>query len=614
MVRSFVVRSLAFLVLAAAARATTVAWAAGHPHVIVVLADDAGAGDFSFTGNTNLATPVIDGLARDGASLERFFVQPVCAPTRAEFLTGRWHQRGGVRGVSLGQERLDPGERTIAEVFRAAGYATGCIGKWHLGTQGPHHPRARGFDHFVGFTEGHWGDYFDPPLEENGTFVTGTGFIADVIAEKTVAFIDDCRRTDPARPFFCHVAFNTPHSPMDVPDADWDRFRDRPVPLRGSAGANEDLPFTRAALAMVENLDRNLGRILAALDRHGIADDTIVVFFSDNGANSPRWCRGLRGRKGTVDEGGVQSVCCLRWPGRIAAGTRIDSLAGAIDLLPTLAGLAGVPIAAPRPLDGLDLSPLLLASDGAAAIAERAQARPLFAAWNGRVSVRTADHRLDGNGRLYDMRADPGQTTDLAESHAAERARLQGLVEAFTREVTALQPRLLPERFFVGHPAWPRTELPARDGAGQGGIVRSGRAPNASHFTRWTAPADAITWTVDVVTAGRYEAVLWYTCPPADAGATVRLSALPDAGGDRADAPGGGAPVTATITPGWDPPANRGDDRVERDSESFEKEFRPLSLGTIDLAAGPQTLRLEAVAIPGRSVADVRRLVLVPRP
>lgn len=604
-------RRFALAVAFLAFHPATVLADAAHPHVIVFLADDAGAGDFSFTGNTNLSTPVIDGMARDGARLDRFFVQPVCAPTRAEFLTGRWHQRGGVRGVSLGQERLDPGERTMAEVFRDAGYATGCFGKWHLGTQGPHHPRARGFDTFVGFTEGHWGDAFDPPLEADGSFIQGDGYIADVIARRTVDFIARCRQADPARPFFCHVAFNTPHSPMDVPDAEWERFRDRPIPLRGSDGPAENLPFTRAALAMVENLDANVGRVLAALDHHGIADDTIVVFFSDNGANSPRWCDGLRGRKGTVDEGGVRSVCCLRWPGRIKAGTRIAAICGAIDLLPTLGGLAGIPLAPPRPLDGIDLAPLLTATPDAAAVAERASRRALFAAWNGKVSVRTDRHRLDGSGRLYDMATDPGQTTDVAAAEPDEAARLRALVDAFRREVVAIDPPPVPERFFVGHPAWPRTELPARDGRAHGAITRSGRAPNASHFTGWATADDAITWDVDVVEPGRYEAFLWYTCPPDDAGATVRLAAIRDS--DAAPA-GGGAALTATIGPGWDPPLNRGDDRVERDSEGYEKEFRPLSLGVIELAAGPQSLRLDAVTVPGRSVADVRRLVLVPVP
>src|SRR6185436_8125248 len=139
-----------------------------RPNVVVFLADDAGWGDYGHNGNATVRTPHIDSLARDGARFERFFVSAVCAPTRAEFLTGRYHSRGGVRGVSTGQERLDLGEKTVADAFKAAGYVTGAFGKWHNGSQWPYHPMARGFGEYFGYTSGHWGEYFDPPLEENG--------------------------------------------------------------------------------------------------------------------------------------------------------------------------------------------------------------------------------------------------------------------------------------------------------------------------------------------------------------------------------------------------------------------------------------------------------------
>ena len=183
------------------------------PNVLVILADDAGWGDFSFVGNTNLATPAIDSLARGGATLSRFFVQPVCAPTRAEFLTGRYHPRSGVRGVSLGLERMAADERTVADMFQSAGYTTGCFGKWHNGTQWPYHPRARGFATFVGFTEGHWGTYFNPLLEFDGELLRDHGYIADRITDHALTFIDrSCTQAAPA-PFFCFVSLNTPHSP-----------------------------------------------------------------------------------------------------------------------------------------------------------------------------------------------------------------------------------------------------------------------------------------------------------------------------------------------------------------------------------------------------------------
>lgn len=148
--------------------AVTCAWAADRPNVVILLADDAGWGDTSFSGNRQLATPNIDSLARTGAHFDRFFVQPVCSPTRAEFLTGRYHPRLGVRGVSTGQERMNLDEKTFADSFKAAGYVTGIFGKWHNGSQWPYHPLARGFDTFWGYTSGHWGSISTPPRAQRG--------------------------------------------------------------------------------------------------------------------------------------------------------------------------------------------------------------------------------------------------------------------------------------------------------------------------------------------------------------------------------------------------------------------------------------------------------------
>src|SRR5436190_13585626 len=311
-----------------------------RPNVIVILSDDQGWGDFSINGNKNLKTPNLDALARRGAMFDRYYVQPVCSPTRAEYLTGRYHPRTGVRGVSTGLERLNLNEITIAQILRALGYRTGAFGKWHNGSQWPYHPNARGFEEFYGFTSGHWGEYFDPPLEHNGRPVRGKGYIADDFTDKAIAFIEKQRN----EPFFCYVAYNTPHSPFCVPDEDWNRFKDRPIEQRGADGKKEDLAVTRCVLAMCENLDRNVGRILEKLDELNLADDTIVIFFCDNGPNSVRWNGGMRGRKGSTDEGGVRSPCFVRWPAKINAGTNIPQIAGAIDLLPTLAGLLQAPL------------------------------------------------------------------------------------------------------------------------------------------------------------------------------------------------------------------------------------------------------------------------------
>src|SRR3954453_8570495 len=184
-----------------------------RPNIVIILADDQGWGDLSVNGNTNLSTPNIDSLARDGAQFDRFFVCPVCSPTRAAFLTGPYHPRGGVWSTSTGGERLDLDEKTIGDAFKGAGYATAAFGKWNNGAGCPHHPNARGFDEYYGFSSGHWGEYFDPPLEHNGQPVRAKGYIADDLTAHAIEFIEQHR----AQPFLCYIPFNTPHSPWAVP-------------------------------------------------------------------------------------------------------------------------------------------------------------------------------------------------------------------------------------------------------------------------------------------------------------------------------------------------------------------------------------------------------------
>ena len=192
------------------------------PNIVVILTDDQGWGDLSINGNKNLDTPNIDRLADEGITLENFYVCQVCAPTRAEFLTGRYYPRTGVSGVSTGQERLNYDETTIADVFKKAGYATGAFGKWHNGTQPPYHPINRGFDEYYGFTSGHWGYYFSPPLDHNGQRVRGKGYVVDDFTSKAIEFIE----TNEKSPFFCYVPYNTPHSPMVISERFYGKFRD----------------------------------------------------------------------------------------------------------------------------------------------------------------------------------------------------------------------------------------------------------------------------------------------------------------------------------------------------------------------------------------------------
>lgn len=558
------------------------------PNVVVILSDDQAWGDLSVTGNKNLSTPNIDSLARDGAMFDRFFVCPVCSPTRAEFLTGRYHSRGGVRGVSEGLERLNLDERTIADTFTANGYATGAFGKWHNGSQAPYHPNSRGFEEYYGMTAGHWPNYFDTILDHNGSFTKGKGYVVDDLTDHAMAFMEKNK----TKPFFCYLPYNSPHSPMQVPDKYWEKFSHMDPVMKNADPAQEDLGMTRAALAMCENIDWNVGRVLKKLDDLKLANDTIVLYFSDNGPASARWNGGMRGRKGSTDEGGIRSPLMIRWPGHIAGGTKVTQIAGAIDLLPTLANLAGIPLDSKKPLDGKVLTPLLTGKAPATW-----PDRMIFSTNNKKVSVRTQQYRLDDQGRLYDMVADPSQTRDVSGAEAAVASKLKKAVAEWSAEVF---PFAGPEDrpFPVGYSKL--TWLPARDGRPAGGVARSNKYPNSTFFTNWTSKEGEMSWDVEVGKAGEFDVAVEYTCAPGDIGSTIEMSLL-------------GKSTRAKVAAAFDPPLQGAtNDRVVR-IEGYYKEFKPLSLGRVALPAGRGKLTLRATEISGKQVADVFSVMLTRR-
>jgi arylsulfatase A-like enzyme len=558
-----------------------------RPNVIVILTDDQGWGDLSCHGNTNLSTTHLDSLARVGARFDRFFVAPVCAPTRAEFLTGRAHPRSGVLGVSEGKERMNLDERTIAEDFRAAGYRTACYGKWHNGTQYPYHPLARGFQEFYGFTAGHWGHYFDPPLEHDGRRVKGQGYLVDDLTDRAIQFIESNQQQN----FFLYLAIPTPHTPMQVPDKYWQRHKDRKYSMSAPEEEGEDINFTRAAMAMVENIDDNVGRVLNRLDQLKLSRRTILVFFSDNGPNSYRWNAGMKGRKGSTDEGGVRSPLFISWPGKIPSGKLIPQICTAVDLLPTLADLAEVPLTKRQPLDGVSLKPLLSGEKVSLG------PRTIFSHWSGMISARTQQYRLDAKGHLFDMVADPEQTRDLSEQLPEVTKQLSAQIDQWKQEV--LGSRVNPLRpFTVGHPDRHETTLPARDGIPRGQVRRSSKAPNCSYFTGWTDSGDTITWKVDVLEAGRFAVDMYYTCPESSVGTQIELQMADHI-------------IKQEVILANNPPLiGSQQDRVSRTTESYVKDFKPMSLGVIELPFGTGSLTLRAPEIVGTEGVDVKMLVL----
>ena len=566
-----------------------------RPNVVVFLSDDQGWGDFSINGNQNLSTPNIDGLAAGGASFDRFYVCPVCSPTRAEFLTGRYYPRGGVYSTSAGGERLNTDVKTIADAFRSAGYATAAFGKWHNGMQYPYHPCGRGFDLFYGFCSGHWGNYFDPIVEQNGRLVKGDGFLVDDCTERAMQFMDKSVSED--KPFFVYLPYNTPHSPMQVPEQFYKPFANAKLIDRATQPEKEDLAHTRAALAMCENIDWNVGRVLKKLDAMALSDNTIVVYFCDNGPNGDRFNGGMKGRKGSTDEGGVRSPLFVRWPKRIAAKTKVAPISSAVDIMPTLMEMAGIDSNPTKPLDGMSLQPLLI-PDSNKAKQEAWPDRILFSYWNKKLSVRNQRFRLDHKGKLFDMVNDPKQTTPVNDSHAEVAAELSMAGKKWLEDVNPIDRDAPPERPFpVGHPDFSVTQLPARDAVTTGNIKRSNKYPNCSYFSNWTSTDDMIQWPVEVIQEGEFKVTLYYACKETDIGCEFEL------GLNEHKLPFQIVDAHEVVDQGAE------HDRVPR-VESFVKDFKPVTVGSIRLDQGFGNLTLKANVIPGDSAIEFRLLLL----
>ena len=558
-----------------------------RPNVIIILTDDMGWGDLSRNGNPNIETPNIDRIGENGAAFENFYVQPVCSPTRAELLTGRYAFRSGVYSTSAGGERMDLDERTIADIFKDAGYRTAAYGKWHNGMQYPYHPNGRGFDDFYGFCSGHWGHYFSPMLERNGAIVErGNGFVIDDFTDRGLEFME----AEPDRPFFLYLPYNTPHTPAQVPERNWAKFRDRPLTAIGNEKTEADRNKTRALLSMCQNIDENVGRIHRKLEELGIAENTILLFFSDNGPIPSRWNGGMKGGKGTIHEGGVRSPLLMQWPGTIPAGSTVEQLMAVTDLLPTLTDMCGIAEGPTKPLDGRNVKASILSES------EPLTDRYVLADWHDRVSLRNQRFRYVVGEGLYDIENDRRQTTVVSDRFPEVTTEMEARLADFRAQKAAELPEIDERPYPLGHPDAHITQVPARDGVAHHNIERSNRYPNCSFFTNWTDLQDSITWSVDVVEPGAFAVHLYYSCPSGDEGSDIQLRV-------------GASQLTASLTEAHDAPLFGMDrDRFPR-IESYVKQWKRTTLGTIDLAAGASEISLKATAIPGDTVMDFRLLL-----
>ncbi|HEX4147794.1 MAG TPA: sulfatase-like hydrolase/transferase [Pirellulales bacterium] len=341
------------------------------PNFIFVLVDDLGYGDLGCYGSPDMATPNIDRLAREGVKLTDFYANaPVCSPTRCGFITGRWQQRVGLEwamGSTAQQQRregdnwvdepdihalgLPTGEVTIASLLKSAGYATGVFGKWHLGYKAQYNPTRRGFDEYFGTLLGH-ADYYrhtyvdgTRELREGEQAVEVPGYLTDLLNRRAVEFV----RRHAREPFLLYLPHQAVHAPYQPPG--------RPDPAVSKAHMNDGDRATYAS--MLRKVDEGLGLLLAELDRQGLRGDTLVVFSSDNGGahfsdNTP-----LFNGKQSLWEGGIRVPCLLRWPGRLPAGKVVGQPGITMDLSATFLAAAGARASADRPLDGIDLLPIL---------------------------------------------------------------------------------------------------------------------------------------------------------------------------------------------------------------------------------------------------------------
>ncbi len=524
-----------------------------------------GWGDVNANNNESVHTPVLNRLKSESLSFDRFYVCPLSAPTRAEMLTGRYFLRTGVSSVTRGYENMRTEEVTIAEVLKENGYTTGCFGKWHNGRYWPQHPNRQGFDEYVGFPVGHLGYYFDAFFLHNDEEKQSEGYTSDYFTEQAISFL----QRNQENPFLCYIPYNVPHSPFQVPAEYFNKYR--------SSGLDSTLS---SVYGMVENMDENIGRVLDKLKELSLDDNTIVIFFSDNGPNTDRYNGGMKGRKGSVDEGGVRVPFYIKWPGRISPGTT-SQLAQDIDIMPTLLGLCGVQPTAELPLDGMNLSPVLFGKkkEFDRTIFSRQGNLPVE---NCNSSVRNDRYRLVLTGKdtlLYDMQKDPSQSTDIFDIETNTGLQLLSELVSLNNElVSAYEPVTTIEAGFSEEKSF---TLPVQDASLTGKVRYSSIHPNQSHTDNWIQEGDSIYWRLNIQSPGTFRIEMQYGCDDGKTGSSFTLKSGSESLLFDID-----TPFNSVILPERD--------YVKR-TESVERTWDWMEIGDMALSGGPNTIILKLV-------------------
>ena len=463
------------------------------PNVIIIMTDDQGFGDLGINKNPNIITPNIDQFASESVQFDNFFVSPVCAPTRASLMTGRYSLRTGVRDTYNGGAIMSNTETTIAEILKEADYSTGIFGKWHLGDNYPFRPSEQGFDesiiHLAGgigqvgdFTNYYKGNtsYFDPILWKNNKKNQYDGYCSDIFAENAVKFIEKNKN----KPFFCYLSFNAPHTPLQVPKKYYNMYKDLDPEVGfmdeslASKMSEKDKEDARRIYGMVTNIDDNVGKVLNKLTELGIEEETIIIFMTDNGPQQFRYNSNMKGLKGTVYNGGTRVPFYIKYAEKFKNSKVISRMSAHIDILPTILELCNLKIPSDRKIDGQSLVPLINSKPF--------NDRHLFSYWTRRfpekyinMSIQNDNYKLVGNNdyngkikdfELYDLIADPLESKNVINQNIEIAKSFKIEMDNSIDDLLSSENIKNPPRIIIGSEFENPTVLNRNDASGERGI------------------------------------------------------------------------------------------------------------------------------------------------
>jgi arylsulfatase len=504
-----------------------------QPNIIIIMADDMGYGDLGFHNNPTIQTPFLDQFASSSVQFSNFYVSPVCAPTRASLLTGRYNIRTGVYDTYSGGAIMASNETTIAEIFKDNGYETGLFGKWHLGDSYPFRPQDQGFTSSVwhlGGGIGQVGDvfnyykgetsYFNPLLYKNGKKFQSKGYCSDVFTNETISFIKNTNN----KPFFAYLSFNAPHTPLQVPDQYYQKYKDLIIDsdyflkkgYHTHSMNKQDVESAKKVYAMISNIDDNIGKLIEFLKDNHVYDNTIIIFMTDNGPEQYRYTGGYKGKKGLVREGGIHVPFYLKLPNNENQIKQIKTPAAHIDVLPTLSELCNIELPNHLQIDGVSFASSLKKNSSI-------KNRSLFFEWQRsypekyrNMAVISGDYKLIGNTEskndvknfeLYNLKKDPFESTNIYYENDAIAKTLISKLDIWYNDIMSSKNLLNPPKIIVGSQKEKHTILNRNDAKGLPVI--------------WDDDSIQVRWDIDIVEDGNYQLKCHFRKPMTKSGNMV---------------------------------------------------------------------------------------------